>query len=90
MNSGPRRLPGGRVRSSGAPAADRPYRQVDITNKSGYEIFPRRSAGAAENRSPEEPAAPRSRPIGEASPYMEDTGDIENRGPRAPRQRRRR
>jgi RNA recognition motif-containing protein len=84
----PRR--GARPRSSRAPAGERSYRQVDITNKNGYEIFPRRSAGSSEDQRPVEHSSPRSRSNIEPSPYMEDTGDIENRGSRTPRHRRRR
>jgi len=90
QGSQPRRLAGGRPRPSAASGPARSYRQDDITNKSGYEIFPRRAAGAPEEPRPEEPSAPRSRSPIEASPYMEDTGDIENRGNRVPRHRRRR
>ncbi len=61
----PRR--GGRPRQIGTQS----YPTSDIQNKSGYEIFPRRSQASSE-----------------PSPYMEDTGDIENHGRRPPRRGR--
>jgi hypothetical protein len=54
---------------------------VDITNKNGYEIFPRGSSGKS---APDSSARPLSRSRLEDSPYMEDTGDIENHGNRPP------
>jgi hypothetical protein len=58
---------------------------VDITNKSGYEIFPR---GSSDKSAPDVPSRAPSRSRIEASPYMEDTGDIENHGrPRRPHSR---
>ncbi len=79
----PRRLGGGRPRTAGAGG---PYQEQDISNKSGYEIFPRRSPGSAEPSRSSGPA-PSGTPR-EPSPYMDDTGDIENHGHRPPRHRR--
>jgi len=77
--------------SRGAPRSRTPEpRQsynsgVDITNKSGYEIYPRGSTGKS---TPDAAARPGPRSRIEASPYMEDTGDIENHGrPRRPHSR---
>jgi hypothetical protein len=60
-----------------------------VNNRGGYEIFPRRSKGGFESTPPssERPATPS--PSIEGSPYVDDTGDIENRGSRPPRRRRR-
>ena len=80
----PRRIPG--RRPSGGPT--RTYTEVDIVNKSGYEIFPRRAPGSSEPISSSY-TAPSPSNI-EASPYMDDTGDIENHGRRPPSRRRRR
>jgi RNA recognition motif-containing protein len=80
----PRRIPG--RRPSSGPT--RTYTEVDIVNKSGYEIFPRRAPGSAEPISSSYSAPPPSNI--EASPYMDDTGDIENHGRRPPSHRRRR
>jgi len=76
---------GGRMPSS---APSRSYKEVDFVNKSGYEIFPR---GARANSEPSTPSSSHSSgsPI-EASPYMDDTGDIENHGRRPPGRHRRR
>jgi cold-inducible RNA-binding protein len=81
--SAPRRLGGGRARPAGS--VGRPYQEHDISNKSGYEIFPRRSPASSE---PSRPAPESSSPAREPSPYMDDTGDIENHGHRPPRHRR--
>jgi cold-inducible RNA-binding protein len=77
----PRRIPG---RQPGA----QPYQEQDISNKSGYEIFPRRAAGSSEPNHTSAPEPSSSRPPRDASPYMDDTGDIENHGHRPPRPRR--
>lgn len=50
-----------------------------------YEFFPRGQAVASEGDASSEPE-PGNR-LNEASPYMEDTGDIENRGNRRPHHR---
>jgi len=77
---GPARPPAARHRSSEPRQG---YNSgVDFVNKSGYEIFPRRSARTSQTEAPE-PSTPRSNM--EASPYMDDTGDIENHGNRPPR-----
>ncbi len=82
----PRRLGGGRPRASGV---ERPYVEHDISNKSGYEIFPRRAPGSTEPPTPTSSTVP-ARPQHDPSPYMDDTGDIENHGPRQSRNNRRR
>lgn len=72
---------------SAPPAPERSYNNVDYVNKSGYEIFPRRSSKTSSS----EPSSPPARPSRlAASPYMDDTGDIENHGrpPRRPPRRR--
>lgn len=82
----PHRSPrGGRDRSA-RPGHSRP--EVGITNSDGYEIFPRRAKGSAELPTVESREAPHTpRSSMEASPYFDDTGDIENRGNRRPRRR---
>ncbi len=94
-SSGPRSSAGGRPRRGGGrppargPRPDRPPRQeIGITNKGGYEIFPRRAKGDTTPPPPEPRQTSQRSPI-EASPYFEDTGDFENRGNRPPRRRRR-
>ena len=68
-------------RRNASPASGRSYNNVDYVNKSGYEIFPRRSS----KTSSPEPSSPPERPSRLAdSPYMDDTGDIENHGHRPP------
>jgi len=94
----PRRRPMARSRSDrptrggtarrGSSGPRQPYVEKDITNKSGYEFLPRGARGDATAGASNFSAPPRSNL--EPSPYMEDTGDIENRGPRTPRHRRRR
>jgi RNA recognition motif-containing protein len=82
---------GSPLRGGGRPRSvptERSYQSQDITNKSGYEIFPRGARGGNPPSSSSSSAPPRSNI--EPSPYMDDTGDIENRGNRAPRHRRRR
>lgn len=79
---GNRRAPGHRPRRTDSDMGI-------VNNSGGYEIFKRRRGGGFEP-----PAAPsmesRHAPMNsiEASPYMDDTGDIENRGNRRPRRRR--
>jgi RNA recognition motif-containing protein len=70
------------------PRREAPQRDDGIVdNKGGYEIFPLRGRGGPLPRASNRPSAPRSN--AEASPYFDDTGDIENRGQRGPRRRRR-
>jgi quinol monooxygenase YgiN/RNA recognition motif-containing protein len=78
-NRGPRPEP----RNPSAAPASRPRRETGISNSSGYEIFPRDNKGGF-NSEPTERSADRPRSI-ESSPYMDDTGDIDNRGNRRPR-----
>jgi len=81
----PRRIAGTR---RPATRSGHSYTEVDIVNKSGYEIFPLRPKGGPGTG----PASSGEREPSriETSPYMEDTGDIENHGNRPPRHRRRR
>jgi RNA recognition motif-containing protein len=89
---GSRRRP--MVRSARAPRpaarpdrSARPARTTGISNNSGYEIYPRDAKGGFSS----EPTARSSEPAPnriENSPYMEDSGDIENRPPRSSRRRR--
>ena len=78
-------------RNRNAPRNDRgPRRETGISNNSGYEIFPRDGKGGFETEpTPRSAASPYPSSI-ESSPYMDDTGDVENRGPRPPRHRGRR
>jgi cold-inducible RNA-binding protein len=86
--SAPRRGRGPRQRPPSAPRSDRPRRDSGITNNSGYEIYLRdESGGFATEPTARSAAVPNSNV--EPSPYMEDTGDVENRPPRSPRRRRR-
>jgi hypothetical protein len=65
-----------------------PARRTGISNNSGYEIYPRDAKGGFSSEPTARSAAPPSSST-EPSPYMEDTGDIENRGNRPSRRRRR-
>jgi hypothetical protein len=70
------------------PRREAPPRDDGIVdNKGGYEIFPMRGKGGPPPRASSRPSSPRSNL--ESSPYFDDTGDIENRGQRGPRRRRR-
>ncbi len=60
--------------------------EAGVINTGGYEFFPR-GQKVSSDPTPSEP--PRRSPV-EASPYMEDSGDIENRGGRRPPPRHRR
>jgi RNA recognition motif-containing protein len=77
-----------RAPSSRPERGSRPQRATGISNSSGYEIYPRDSKGGFSSEPTSRSAAPPPSSI-EPSPYMEDTGDIENRPPRSPRRRRR-
>jgi RNA recognition motif-containing protein len=73
------------ARPAAAPRRSSP--DAGIVNRSGYEIFPRKSKGGFEDRPVERhTSAPRTSI--EASPYFDDTGDVENRPSRGPRHRR--
>lgn len=78
----------GEPRSPRTPRPERaPRDSGSISNNSGYEIFTRGSKGSFNSEPEPGRAAPRS--AIEPSPYFDDTGDIENRGNRPPRRRRR-
>jgi RNA recognition motif-containing protein len=87
------RRPSSRPARGPRPAArpdrsSRPARSTGISNNSGYEIYPRDPKGGFASEPTARSAAPTPDRI-EDSPYMEDSGDIENRPPRSSRRRRR-